>query len=61
VDLLAEELQQLMPDSPSVLDEMLADIRTQLVQDYLSLVRIGHMELTPQDLGAAVLSWAAEI
>jgi two-component system NtrC family sensor kinase len=67
VDLLTEELHWLMPDSPSILVEVLADIRTQLVrleelvQDYLSLVRIGHLELTPQDLGAAVLAWAAEV
>jgi two-component system CheB/CheR fusion protein len=67
VELLAEELQELVPDSPAALAEALADIKAQLVrledlvQDYLSLVRIGHMERTPQDLGAAVLAWAAEM
>ena len=47
VDLLAEELQQPSPESPTVLAEALAEIKTNLVrlddlvQDYLSLVRVG--------------------
>ena len=67
VDLLAEELQQLTSDSPDVVAEVLVDIKVQLariddlVQDYLSLVRIGHMKLTQQDLGTAVVAWAAEV
>ena len=46
VDLLAEELQQPSPESPTVLAEALAEIKTNLVrlddlvQDYLSLVRV---------------------
>ena len=45
---------------------MLAEIRTQLarlddlVQDYLSLVRVAQIERTPQDLGAALRTWATE-
>ena len=66
VDLLAEELQQPSADSPAVVAETLAEIRTQLgrledlVQDYLSLVRVGSIQPTPQDLGAAVQTWATE-
>jgi signal transduction histidine kinase len=66
VELLAEELQELVPDSPAALAEALADIKAQLVrledlvQDYLSLVRVGTMQPTSQDLGAAVVTWATE-
>jgi two-component system sensor histidine kinase AtoS len=31
-----------------------------IVQDYLSLVRVTQMEQTPQDLGAAVQAWVTE-
>ena len=57
VDLLAEELQQPTPDSPAVVAEALAEIKTQLgrledlVQDYLSLVRVGSIQLTPRGPG----------
>ena len=46
--------------------EALTEIKTQLVrlddlvQDYLSLVRVGTIERTPQDLQAAVQAWSAE-
>jgi two-component system CheB/CheR fusion protein len=66
VDLLDEEMRQPTPDSPAVVAERLAEIKLQLarledlVQDYLSLVRVGHIQPTPQDLGAAVAAWAAE-
>ena len=66
VDLLSEELQQPSPDSPAVVAEALAEIKTQLarvedlVQDYLALVRVGAIERTPQDLGPAVQAWATE-
>ena len=66
VDLLDEELHQLTPDSPAVMAESLSEIKTQLgrltelVEDYLSLVRASHIEVTPQDLGALVTTWAAE-
>ena len=58
VDLLTEELQQPTPDSPAVVTEALTEIKTQLgrledlVQDYLSLVRVGAIQLAPEDLGA---------
>ena len=67
VDLLSEELQQPTPDSPAVLDEALAEIKTNLgrvedlVQDYLTLVRVGTLELTPEDLGGAVQAWATGV
>jgi signal transduction histidine kinase len=66
VDLLAEELQQPTPDSPAVVAEALAEIKTNLarlddlVQDYLTLVRVGSIQQTPEDLGGAVQAWAAE-
>ena len=67
VDVLTEELQQPSPDSPTQVAEALTEIKTQLarlddlVQDYLSLVRIGSMARTVQDLGAAVQAWGAEM
>jgi signal transduction histidine kinase len=66
VDLLTEELQQPTPDSPAVVTETLAEIKAQLgrledlVQDYLSLVRVGAIQLTPEDLGRAMQTWATE-
>ena len=66
VDLLAEELQQPAPNTPAVVAETLAEIRTnlarleELVQNYLSLVRVGTLQLTTEDLGAAVQEWALE-
>ena len=66
VDLLAEELQQPSPDRPAAVAETLAEIRTNLtrlddlVQDYLTLVRVGSIQRTPEDLGGAVQAWAAE-
>ncbi|MGE3541932.1 MAG: MASE1 domain-containing protein, partial [Candidatus Tectimicrobiota bacterium] len=66
VDLLTEELQDLAPDDPPGASEALAEIRTNLarvedlVEDYLSLVRVGALERTVQDLGVALLDWAAE-
>jgi signal transduction histidine kinase len=66
VDLLEEELRYPGPDSPVTVAETLAEIKlqlgrvTDLVQDYLSLVRVGAIQPTPQDLGAAVATWVAE-
>ena len=66
VDLVSEELQQPTPESPAVVAEALAEIKTQLarledlVHDYLALVRVGHIHPTSQDLGAAVQTWATE-
>jgi signal transduction histidine kinase len=67
VDLLEEALQQPTPDSPAEIAQSLTEIKTQLarlqelVQDYLSLVRMGSIQRTPQDLGVAVQSWATEM
>jgi len=64
MDLLEEELRQPSPDSPAELAQTLAEIRTQLtrledlVQDRLSLVRVGQLVRTPQDLPAALQAWA---
>jgi PAS domain S-box-containing protein len=66
VDLLAEELRDHAPESAALVADMLADIRTHLarlddlVQDYLSLVRVAQSERTPEDLGAALRAWATE-
>src|SRR4029453_3857741 len=67
VDGLTEKPQQPSPDSPTQLAEALTEIKTQLarldelVQDYLSLVRIGGMERTVQDLGGAGDAGGAEM
>ena len=67
VDLLEEELQQPTPESPEQIAQAFTEIRTQvtrldeLVQDYLSLVRVSNIELQPQDLGACVQAWGAEM
>ena len=64
MDLLEEELRQPSPDSTAEVAQTLAEIRTQLVrledlvQDHLSLVRVGQLVRTPQDLGAALQAWA---
>ncbi len=66
VDLLEEELTRPSPDSPAAIAETLAEIKTNLarledlVQDYLSLVRVATIQRTPQDVGPAVQTWAAE-
>jgi signal transduction histidine kinase len=67
VDLLAEELREPGPDSAAEMTAALSEIKTQLarlddlVEDYLSLARVAHLERTLQDLGAAVHAWAAEM
>lgn len=66
VDLLDEELRQPTPGSPTTVAETMAEIKAQLgrledlVENYLSLVRVGSIEPTAQDLGAAVATWAGE-
>jgi PAS domain S-box-containing protein len=66
VDVLAEELQAPAPDSPEVVAQALAEIKTHLarlddlVQDYLTLVRVGTIERTPQDLGTVLQAWVGE-
>ena len=59
VDVLAEELHDLAPTSGEMA-EALAEIKTHLarlddlVQDYLTLVRVGAIELVPTDMGVFV-------
>ncbi len=66
VDLLEEELRIPSQDSPGEIAHALSEIKTNLarledlVQDYLSLVRVGNITLVPQDLGRAVQAWATE-
>jgi signal transduction histidine kinase len=67
VDLLEEELQQPTLDSPAQITQSLAEIKMhlmrldELVQDYLSLVRLTTIQRKPQDLGAPVQAWSAEL
>jgi signal transduction histidine kinase len=67
VDLLEEELREPSPDSAAEMTTALTEIKLQfarledLVEDYLSLARVAHLERTPQDLGAAVHAWATEM
>jgi signal transduction histidine kinase len=67
VDLLEEELGQPSPDNPAGIAQCLTEIKTQLVrleelvQEYLSLVRVASIQRTPQELGAAVQTWADEV
>src|SRR5206468_1993935 len=57
VDLLEEELSQPSPDSAAGVTQCLTEIRTQLsrleelVQEYLTLVRVASIQTTLQDLG----------
>jgi signal transduction histidine kinase len=66
VDLLEEELHEPSPNSEAAMLAALVEIKTHLarlddlVQDYLSLVRVSHLKRTPQDVGATVQSWAQE-
>ena len=65
-DLLEEELRSPSPESHEEMVQAVAEIKSNLarvddiVQDYLSLVRVTQMEQTPQDLGAAVQAWVTE-
>jgi signal transduction histidine kinase len=67
IDLLEEEFREPSAESPTVLQQTFGEIRTaltrldELVQDYLSLVRVSNIELAVQDVGAAVQAWAAEM
>jgi two-component system, sporulation sensor kinase E len=67
VDLLEEEFQNPSEESPRLIPQTFREIRTALarldalVQDYLSLVRVGAIEPSVQDLGAAVQEWTAEM
>jgi len=67
IDLLEEEYRDPSPESPTLIPQTFSEIRTaltrldELVQDYLSLVRVSTIELNVQDMGAAVQAWAAEL
>jgi signal transduction histidine kinase len=67
VDLLEEELRQPSPDSAGEMAQTLTEIKTQLarmddiVQDYLSLVRVATMQRDPVDLHTVVPQWAQEM
>ena len=67
VDLLEEEFRQPSSDSAVQIAESLTDIKRNLVrledlvQDYLSLVRVATIQRTPEDLGALVLMFAHEM
>jgi CheY-like chemotaxis protein len=66
IDLLDEELHDRAPESAAMVAELLTEIKTQLarvddlLQDYLSLVRVAAIERPPEDLGEALQAWAGE-
>jgi PAS domain S-box-containing protein len=66
VDVLAEELHDLAPTSVEV-TESLTEIKTNLarlddlLQDYLSLVRVGAIQLVPTDMGVFVTQFAQDM
>ena len=67
IDLLEEEFREPSAESLTVMQQTFGEIRTaltrldELVQDYLSLVRVSTIELDVQDVGAAVQAWVAEM
>ena len=67
VDLVEEELQGPSPEGSTLIAEALQEIKTQLgrldelVQDYLSLVRIASIQREVHDLGDTVQDWVTEI
>ena len=67
MDLLEEEFRNPSGESPRLIPQTFREIRTALarlealVQDYLSLVRVGAIEPSVQDLGAAVQEWTGEM
>jgi len=67
IDLLEEEYRDPSPASSTLIPQTFSEIRTaltrldELVQDYLSLVRVSTIELNVQDMGATVQAWAAEL
>jgi PAS domain S-box-containing protein len=67
VDLLEEELRQPSSASETAIAEALAEIKTNLarlddlVQDYLSLVRVAAIQQSPVDLGLLVTELAQEM
>jgi signal transduction histidine kinase len=67
VDLLEEEISQPLPDSPTQVIHSLSDIRANLsrlddlLQDYLSLVRVPALSRTLVDLGTMLTVFVQEI
>jgi signal transduction histidine kinase len=67
IDLLEEEFRHPSEESPRLIPQTFREIRTALarldalVQDYLALVRVGAIEPSVQDLGAAVQEWTGEV
>ena len=67
VDLLEEELRQPAPESATAVAQALTEIKTHLarvddlLQDYLSLIRVGAGQQTPVDLPAFVTQLAQEL
>ena len=67
IDLLEEEYRDPSPESSTLIPQTFSEIRTaltrldELVQDYLSLVRVSTIELNVQDMGATVQAWVAEL
>jgi signal transduction histidine kinase len=67
IDLLEEEFRNPSAESPRLIPQTFREIRTALarldalVQDYLALVRVGAVEPSVQDLGAAVQEWTGEV
>jgi two-component system, NtrC family, sensor histidine kinase HydH len=65
VEFLEEELQQFTADRAPQMAESLHDIKTHLMrlddllQDYLSLLQLERLDLSPNELGALVHTWAA--
>jgi signal transduction histidine kinase len=67
IDLLEEEFRNPSEESPRLIPQTFGEIRTALVrldalvQDYLTLVRVGAVEPSVQDLGTAVQEWTGEV
>jgi signal transduction histidine kinase len=67
MDLLEEEFRTPSAESSHLIPQTFREIRTALarldalVQDYLSLVRVGTIEPSRQDVGAAVQEWMREM
>jgi signal transduction histidine kinase len=67
VDMLAEDLQQLAPAYQADMAPTLGEIKTNLtrlddlVQDYLSLVRVSTIQRQPAEVGAVVAAFVQEI
>jgi signal transduction histidine kinase len=67
LEVLEEELRQPSPEGPAYITQAFAEIKTNLVrlenlvQDYLSLVRVAAIRTEPLELGAFVTQFAQEM